>query len=530
MIRQIGKYRILERIGRGGMGSVFKAHDPVLDRLVALKVFSAEADYSDELRARFFREAQACAKLSHHNIVTIHDLGEADGNLFIVMELLEGEELRKLIAQRTLVHLEDKLPLMVQICEGLGYAHERGIVHRDVKPGNIFVLRNGQVKILDFGIARIEAAETGLTRTGLIIGTLQYMAPERARGHGDHRSDIFSVGAVFYELLTYRPPFVGDDPMEILEKLRTEDPPRLDEVDPTLPPELGAIVERALQKDPSRRFAALGQMAAELSLVRRRVAEDVDRLRGEVQIRLRQLRGLREALATRAGGAWADETELVMNERAPLATLETVDRDTTARIQRLRGLLTRVESLQPALDRGLEALRQGEPDKAVSELEHVVRAMPEHVRAAESLKEAQRQADEQRLRREQAVAEEPQHPLALAHFPLSQGTAVAIGTARWLREIRSRIRPSVRALRHLALASAHSSFSQGAVIAIRAVHWLREGRSRLQPSARALRHIARKGHEAQGRAPLRRAHRIAAARVQGAHLAPARGAGVQRRE
>ena len=403
MIQQIGKYRIVERIGRGGMGSVFKAHDPVLDRWVAIKVVSTEADSGDELRARFFHEAQACAKLSHANIVTIYDLGEADGNLFIVMELLEGEELRQLIAKRTLAHLEEKLPLMVQICNGLDYAHGKGIVHRDVKPGNIFVLRNGQLKILDFGIARVETAETGLTRAGLIIGTLQYMAPERVRGHGDHRSDIFSVGAVFYELLTYRSPFAGDNAIEILENLRTQDPPRLAEVDPTLPPELDAIVERALQKDPARRFATLGEMRAELLLVRRRLAEDANQLRRRVQARLRQLRELREALATRVGGPWADETVLVIDERARLSTLTTVDRDVAARIERLQGLLTRAESLQPAFDRGLDALRRGEADKAVSELEHVVSEMPEHARAAESLKEA-RQVDERRQHNDKLVA------------------------------------------------------------------------------------------------------------------------------
>src|SRR6202008_1820668 len=131
--------------------------------------------------------------------------------------------------------IEDKFPLMVQICDGLEFAHEKGIVHRDVKPANIFVLRNGQVKILDFGIAQIAAAETGLTRAGLIVGTLQYMAPERARGQGGHTSDIFSVGAVFYEFLTNRAPFWGDAPIEILEKLRPETPPRPSEVEPSVP-------------------------------------------------------------------------------------------------------------------------------------------------------------------------------------------------------------------------------------------------------------------------------------------------------
>jgi serine/threonine protein kinase len=404
MIQKIGKYRIIERIGRGGMGSVYKAHDPILDRLVALKVVSAETDHTDELRARFFREAQACAKLSHPNVVTIHDLGEADGNLFIVMELLEGDELRQLIARRAITHLEDKLPLMIQICEGLEYAHEKGIVHRDVKPGNIFVLRNGQVKILDFGIAQIAAAETGLTRAGLIVGTLQYMAPERARGQGGHSSDIFSVGAVFYEFLTNRAPFSGEDPIEILEKLRTENPPRLSEMDPGAPLELCAIVERALAKDPTQRFANLGQMRNELMTLKRKRAEDTERLRQDVQGRLRQLHELKGALEARLGGPWADETVFVVDEHAPLTTLESVGRDTSTRIARLTELLARAEMLKPALDSGLEALRAGNFDRAVLELDRVVGEMPEHAHAAESLRLAQHQVAERRQGQEQLEA------------------------------------------------------------------------------------------------------------------------------
>jgi protein kinase-like protein len=404
MDQTIGKYRIIERIGRGGMGSVYKAHDPVLDRLVALKVVSAETDHTDELRARFFREAQACAKLSHPNIVTIHDLGEADGNLYIVMELLEGDELRQLIAKKTLASIEDKFPLMIQICDGLEFAHEKGIVHRDVKPANIFVLRNGQVKILDFGIAHIAAAQTGLTRAGLIVGTLQYMAPERARGQGSHHSDIFSVGAVFYELLTNKAPFTGNDPIEILENLRSQDPPPLAEVDPSLPTELGAILERALQKDPTRRFATLGQMRAQLIQVRRKLSEDAERVRRDVQSRLRRIHELREALTARLGGPWADETVFVVEDHAPLATLERVDKDTTARIERMQELLTRAEALRPALDRGLAALQRGDYEQAVSDLDRVVTEMPEHARAAESLREAQHHVDAQNQSRERLTS------------------------------------------------------------------------------------------------------------------------------
>ena len=275
MPEMIGKYEVVKLIGRGGMGTIYKARDSVLERSVALKVVSS-LEVTPELRVRFFREAQACARLSHPNIVTIHDMGEDGGRLFIVMELLEGEELRQLIARRAPLELEEKLTLLRQLCDGLSFAHQKGIVHRDIKPANIFLLKNGRVKILDFGIAQIAAVATqgDLTRTGMIMGTLRYMAPEQVRGRADHRSDIFSVAAVAYELLGGRPPFTGQDPLQILEQLRTEVPPPLAEIEPDLPPELSTIVERGMQKEPDKRFADLGQMAQELELVRRKVADE----------------------------------------------------------------------------------------------------------------------------------------------------------------------------------------------------------------------------------------------------------------
>src|SRR5439155_2906395 len=283
MIQTLGKYRVIERIGRGGMGTVLKAHDPVLDRTVALKVISADVDVTDDLRARFFREAQACARLTHPNIVTVYDLADVGGRLFIVMELLEGDELKQVIAQRRPLPLETKLSVMAQVCDGLGYAHQRGVVHRDIKPSNIFILKNGAAKILDFGIARITSgAEAGLTRTGLIMGTLRYMAPEQAQGQADHRSDMFSVGSVFYEFLTYRQAFPGEQPMEILEALRAQEPPQLNEVDPTIPAELAELIARAMQKDPARRFQDLLEMRDGLDALRRQLVEAADELRRRV--------------------------------------------------------------------------------------------------------------------------------------------------------------------------------------------------------------------------------------------------------
>jgi predicted Ser/Thr protein kinase len=395
VIQKIGKYRILERVGRGGMGLVYKAHDPVLDRVVALKVISGEVDVTDELRTRFFREAQACARLSHPNIITVYDLGEEDGHLFIVMEFLEGEELKQLIGQRRSIFLEDKLSLMIQVCDGLEYAHQKGIVHRDIKPGNIFVLRNGRVKILDFGIARI-ATEAGLTRTGLIMGTLRYMSPEQARGRVDHRSDIFSVGSVFYELLAYRPPFGGEDAMEILEQLRSENPPALTDVEPTVPRDLAAIIDHALQKDPAQRFAELGQMRAQLEQVRRRLADEAEQGRARVRAQLAELRQLQEAMAERVGGGDDDETLPIVDERARLAAVEGLLRTLAQKIERVRALVARADELAPTLARGLALLERGLADEAVTELERVVEAMPEHARARAHLERARSQAEERR--------------------------------------------------------------------------------------------------------------------------------------
>ena len=279
MPEKIGRYEDLVVIGRGGMGVIYKARDPVLERSVALKVISS-VELTDDLRARFYREARACARLRDHpNIVTIHDMGEDAGRLFIVMELLEGEELRRLMARRAPLTLENKLAILRQICDGLYHAHQRGVVHRDIKPANIFLLRAGQVKILDFGIARFAAATThgDLTR-GMMMGTPRYMAPEQVRGHADHRSDIFSVGAVAYELLSGRPPFTGEHPMEILEQLRTATPPRLSVLDPGLPPALADIVERAIQKEPEARFADLGEMGRAVEAVRRGLGDGTPRI------------------------------------------------------------------------------------------------------------------------------------------------------------------------------------------------------------------------------------------------------------
>jgi serine/threonine-protein kinase len=200
----IGKYRILEKIGEGAMGVVYKALDPHINRVLAVKTMSADMD-EPELRQRFEREARSAGSLSHKNLITIYDLFEEEGRIFIAMEYLDGEELKSKISRSEPMSLERKLRFMRELSEGLEHAHQKEIVHRDIKPGNIFITRKDHVKILDFGIARI--ASSDLTKSGMVMGTPNYMSPEQVMGKRvDHRSDIFSAGAVLYELLTFRKP------------------------------------------------------------------------------------------------------------------------------------------------------------------------------------------------------------------------------------------------------------------------------------------------------------------------------------
>ena len=400
----IGKYRVLDRLGRGGMGTVLKAHDPVLDRVVALKVISADIEVTDELRARFFREAQAGARLSHPNIVTVYDLTEAEGRLVIVMEFLDGEELRQVIAQRRPLGLEEKLAIMIQVCDGLGYAHQHRIVHRDIKPGNIFVLRDGSAKLLDFGVARIVTEEAGLTRTGLIMGTLRYIAPEQARGRADHRSDIFSVGAVFYELVGYRPAFPGDDPMEILEALRSHEPPLLNEVDASVPAELALLIARAMHKDAEQRVQDLADMRQELDAIRRRVLATVDAARQRVRARIGDVRQLQAAVAEQLGSG-VDEETMPTPAAGGLALLAAMEQNAANRIARLTALLEAAARHQPAFAHGGSLLAAGRVEDAIAVLEPVVRDLPEHQRARAALAEARdRLEQERRKAREQAAA------------------------------------------------------------------------------------------------------------------------------
>ena len=249
------------------MGYLFLAWDPMLERQVAIKRLR---DDNDELRERFAREARSVARLRHPKIVTIYDVGEQDGEPFIAMEYIVGQTMAEIIRAGVPLPITRKLEIISELCDGLGFAHKAGIVHRDVKPANVMVEPEGSIKILDFGIARI--AESGMTQAGMLIGTLNYMSPEQVAGLVvDSRSDIFAVGAVFYELLAYRQAFPGGLHNGILNKILSEDPPPLPTVCPGLDPEISHVVERALRKEPDARFQDLASMRKEIMRIQQRL-------------------------------------------------------------------------------------------------------------------------------------------------------------------------------------------------------------------------------------------------------------------
>jgi eukaryotic-like serine/threonine-protein kinase len=262
-----GRYQLQERIGQGGMGVVYRAFDTVLERVVALKLVQAPTELEAELRERFFREARAAGHLSHTNIVTIYDLGEQDGRPYIAMEYLDGEDLQKRLARPERMSLRRRLDLAIEICHGIEYAHSRGIVHRDLKPANVYLVESGTAKILDFGLARLMTSQ--LTQSNMLMGTLNYMAPEQVRGErADQRSDIFSMGVVLYELFGGRRAFEGDSVASTLYKILEVTPEPLSQVDPTLHPDLAVIVDRAMAKLRDERYSDMTSLRVDLETFR----------------------------------------------------------------------------------------------------------------------------------------------------------------------------------------------------------------------------------------------------------------------
>ncbi len=390
MLKKLGKYELIQEVGRGSMGSVYKAHDPSIGRLVALKTISTSLVGNTDLLERFYREAQSAGGLQHPNIVTIYELGQEGETPFIAMEFLEGQSLENVIERRANLSLSHKVGLIVPVVRALEFAHSRGVVHRDVKPANVMLTKDGTVKVVDFGIARI--ADMSKTRTDVLIGTLAYMAPQQIRGQrADVRSDIWALGVTFYELLCSRRPFDGENAAALMLNTIAANPVPVRDLLPDCPPALERIVEKMLQKDVPDRFQTMEEVRFELeplwknmqeASISNLIADAEAAIQGHDLPRARDV--LRKALEIDSGHGRVK----------PL--LEQVNTE-------IRRIQNRAQ-IEKALERARELLEQGRYLEAKAEVEGALELDSNSIPARELLGTAKQAAETARLLQENLQA------------------------------------------------------------------------------------------------------------------------------
>ena len=457
---KIGKYEVVDLLGKGGMGVVYKATDPLLGRLVAIKMMTT-VDYVDnpDLLQRFYREAQSTGNLHHRNIVTVYELGDQDGSPYLVMEYLEGESLDAMISSRRPFTLLDKISLIIEVCDGLAYAHQKSVVHRDIKPGNIMVLKDSGVKIVDFGIAHI--GNRTVTRTGQLLGSLPYMSPEQISGRQvDARTDIFSLGVVLYQLLTHSLPFEGDTPAATLLKIIHDAPRPLADFLDSFPPELEEILLRALAKSREERYTSVQDLAFELVQVRERIqqevidellhqaesllaGQDLGRAKEQLQqvlkidrhnpravelLRTTQQRIQQQEVGEQVRQLKGQAEEAYQRDQFALA-LELIQRainlhSTDPDLQRLRVNVqhakTRADELQRAMERAEGAYQKGELDSAKQAIEEALALAPDDVHAKSLYRAIQRDWTQREQRRQvHSLIEEARKEVAARQFTLA---------------------------------------------------------------------------------------------------------------
>ena len=428
---KLGRYEILDVLGRGGMGVVYKARDPVVRRLVALKTLNKDLLGNAELRKRFTREAEAAGALQHVNIVTIFDMGEADGIPYIAMQLLDGESLEKTIARRVAMPLADKLKIVIQFCRGLHFAHTNGVVHRDVKPANFVVTADGQVKVVDFGIVHL--ATSTMTQTGQGMGTPHYMSPEQLNGeHVDARSDIFSVGVVMYEFFAYRKPFEGPHIGAIITSILTKEVAvPLRQLAPEVPPELEELVNKCLRKAPADRFHSLEELLLELepieqTLKHQRATEmasqaqellsrgdlyqaqkvcqralAIDSTHGTIRALLSQVRAdiqrqeasvrVRQLLNEAGQLLQLGKAEEAIRDLEDLLKLDSQNVEARAALDKAREQKVRDDEVRKALSAGKQAYQEGDLTLAESQLKKVLVLDAENPEATTLLRKVQQE-------------------------------------------------------------------------------------------------------------------------------------------
>ncbi|MGA2984969.1 MAG: protein kinase [Terriglobia bacterium] len=430
VVQKIGKYEIVSELGQGGMGVVYKARDPFIGRMVALKTITPELVSDPEILKRFYREAQSAGTLQHPNIVTIYDLGEADGHPYIAMEFVEGESLQNIINRRARIPLAAKLKLIQQFCEGLGHAHKHGFVHRDVKPANILVTNDGNVKVVDFGIVHLES--TNLTKTGMFLGTIHYASPEQINdGRVDSRSDLWSVTCVAYEFIAYKKAFEGSNIAAIIAKVLSTEPEPLSLCCPGVPAELDYVISKGLKKNLDERYQSLDEMLGDLLPIARGLQQsfigellveakdlrekgdftgaqekvrailildnthgEAKRLHGEVSAEV-----IRHAPATKAKrlvaeaeqalnrGEYAEAVRILgeAQELNPTDTQARVLKDKVLREQDRLREQERQRQLREALSSGQTAMKQGDLTSAEQELHRALQIDPNNTVAADYL-------------------------------------------------------------------------------------------------------------------------------------------------
>jgi eukaryotic-like serine/threonine-protein kinase len=389
---KIGKYKVQNEIGRGGFGRVFRAFDPTVGRTVAIKILIADND--EDLLARFRREATATGKLRHKNIVTIHDFGEQDNSPYLVMEYLEGEDLKASLVSGRISTFFDKTSVMTQVAEGLQHAHHHGIVHRDIKPANIMILSDGTVKIMDFGIARVmtEQFTTRLTRHGDVLGTISYMAPEVLQGtEVDPLCDIFSFGVIYYELIAGKHPFAADQPARVMYNITATTPPPVSTFAPDCPRDLEQLIARAIHKDRDLRYQSLEDLLFDLTPIR-------------LQLQSAEAQSLIRKAETLVSGKHIREAQTVVRQVLQLDPNNTSARELREKLNREAQLQNLRERCEQLIASGTEQLNSLQYANAIETFESVLRLDVNNAEAEKLLQQA-RTALKKRERSEALIAQ-----------------------------------------------------------------------------------------------------------------------------
>jgi serine/threonine-protein kinase len=385
-VAKLGKYEIIEELGRGAMGVVYKAKDPLIGRLVALKTITSGLAEQPEMLERFYREAQAAGGLAHPNIVTIFDLGEEQKTPYIAMEFLEGISIEKIIEESHPLPMSQRIGYIVQVCRALDYAHKRGVVHRDIKPANIVVTKDDTIKVVDFGIARL--VDTSRSQTGLLIGTVNYMSPEQVRGERvDGRSDIFSVGVMFYELLSGQRPFSGANFTAVMLAIISQEAKPVSTLVENIPPDLDAFFSKILKKDINERYQTMEEALMDLEPVHKKMQSESVSVMVKQTEQLIAERKLEEARDLLRQALLVDSTN-----RQAKTLLEKVNAELK------RSMVT--PKVQEHVNKAKQLLGEGKLPEAQAEVDAALKLDSVYEPAQDLLKQVQKEADKAKKARD----------------------------------------------------------------------------------------------------------------------------------